>query len=63
MDILLGKFSSKYIDLFNEEELKLFEMILELDDRDISQYALDKIEIPEKLQNRVMTLLKDSTLG
>ena len=63
MDILLGKFASKYIDLLNEEELKLFEMILELDDRDIYQYALGKIEIPEKLQNRVMTLLKDSTLG
>ena len=63
MDILLGKFASKYIDLFNEEELKLFEMILELDDRDIYQYALGKSEIPEKLQNRVMTLLKDSTLG
>ena len=61
MDILLGKFASKYIDLFNEEELKLFEMILELDDRDIYQYALGKSEIPEKLQNRVMTLLKDST--
>ena len=63
MDILLGKFASKYIDLFNEEELRLFEMILELDDRDIYQYALGKCEIPEKLQNRVMTLLKDSTLG
>ena len=63
MDILLGKFASKYIDLLNEEELKLFEMILELDDRDIYQYALGKTEIPDKLQNRVMTLLKDSTLG
>ena len=42
---------------------KLFEIILELDDRDIYQYALGKTEIPDKLQNRVMTLLKDSTLG
>ena len=29
MDILLGNFINKYIDLFNENELNLFDSILE----------------------------------
>ena len=35
MDILLGNFIKKYIELFNENELGLFNDILECDDDDI----------------------------
>ena len=40
----------------------MLEAILEMDDNDIYQYALNKKEIPESLNNRVFTLLKDYTL-
>ena len=62
MDLILGKFANKYLTLFNEDELKMLEAILEMDDNDIYQYALNKQEIPDSLSNRVFTLLKDYTL-
>ena len=62
MDILLGRFVEKYIELFNNAELDMLETLLELDDNDIYQYALDKVKIPEDLNNRVMELLKDYTM-
>ena len=62
MDIILGKFAHKYLSLFNQDELVMLEAILEMDDNDIYQYALNKKEIPESLNNRVFTLLKDYTL-
>ena len=62
MDLILGKFAQKYLSLFNEDELVMFEAILEMYDNDIYQYALNKKEIPESLNNRVFTLLKDYTL-
>ena len=52
----------KYIELFNSAELDMLETLLELDDNDIYQYALDKVKIPEDLNNRVMELLKDYTM-
>ena len=62
MDLILGKSVHKYLSLFNEDELVMLEAILEMDDNDIYQYALNKKEIPESLNNRVFTLLKDYTL-
>ena len=62
MDLILGKFAHKYLSLFNEDELVMLEAILEMDDNDIYQYALNKKEIPESINNRVFTLLKDYTL-
>ena len=62
MDLILGKFAHKYLSLFNVDELVMLEAILEMDDNDIYQYALNKKEIPESLNNRVFTLLKDYTL-
>ena len=62
MDLILGNFAHKYLSLFNEDELVMLEAILEMDDNDIYQYALNKKQIPESLNNRVFTLLKDYTL-
>ena len=58
----MSKFVEKYIELFNSAELDMLETLLELDDNDIYQYALDKVKIPEELNNRVMELLKDYTM-
>ena len=62
MDLILGKFAHKYLSLFNGDELVMLEAILEMDDNDLYQYALNKKEIPKSLNNRVFTLLKDYTL-
>ena len=60
MDILLGNFINKYIELFNKNELHLFDLILDSDDDDIYHWILGKIDIPNKFQNRVFTLLLNS---
>ena len=37
MDILLGNFINKYVELFNKNELHQFDLILDNDDDDIYQ--------------------------
>ena len=61
MDILLGNFIKKYIELFNENELGLFNDILECDDDDIYQWIIGKKEIPSQYSNRVFSLLINNT--
>ena len=61
MDILLGNFIKKYIELFNENELGLFNTILECDDDDIYQWIIGKKEIPNQYSNRVFSLLINNT--
>ena len=61
MDILLGNFIKKYIELFNENELGLFNDILECDDDDIYQWTIGKKEIPNQYSNRVFSLLINNT--
>ena len=61
MDILLGNFIKKYIELFNENELGLFNDILECDDDDIYQWIIGKKEIPNHYSNRVFSLLINNT--
>ena len=61
MDILLGNFIKKYIELFNENELGLFNDTLECDDDDIYQWIIGKKEIPNQYSNRVFSLLINNT--
>ena len=61
MDILLGNFINKYIELFNENELSLFNAILECDDDDIYQWIIGKKEIPNQHSNRGFSLLINNT--
>ena len=61
MDILLGSFINKYIELFNENELNLFDSIIECDDEEIYQWILGKKVVPNEHQNRVFSLLLNNT--
>ena len=61
MDILLGNFINKYVELFNKNELQHFDLILDNDDDDIYQWILGKSDIPNKHQNRVFFLLLNNT--
>jgi antitoxin CptB len=59
MDILIGNFASKYITLFDLNELHLLNGILDTDDDEVYKMILYKIKIPEVLDNRVTKLLID----
>ena len=61
MDILIGNFASKYITLFDLNELNLLNDILDTDDDEIYKMILHKIDIPSSLNNRVTKLLIDSS--
>ena len=55
MDILLGNFIKKYIELFNENELGLFSAILDCDDDDIYQPTYVKLlEVSEHPRNVIL---------
>jgi len=59
MDILLGKFVKKYINIFTLYELKQLNEILSIDDKNLYNWYLNKkieIKIPE---NKVSVLLKN----
>tara|TARA_B100000945_G_C20231956_1_gene525733 strand:+ start:331 stop:588 length:258 start_codon:yes stop_codon:yes gene_type:complete len=59
MDLLLGKFSQKYIDTFNYQELLDLYNILEKDDDIILKWYSGLEDINEIKVNRVSKLLKN----
>ena len=62
MDMLLGNFANKHINLFDEVELELFNQLLDADDDLIYKCLLDKAALPDFMNNRVFQLLKDSAI-
>ena len=59
MDIILGSFAEKNLETMNEENLKLFEEILEIPDLDLYKWvASEDVSIPEKYTALVKEILK-----
>ncbi len=59
MDILMGNFADKFIQLFDDNELSLLDILLDQDDDHIYKIILKKTSIPENIDNRVTKLLID----
>ena len=62
MDILLGNFANKYIQLFDELELVMFSALLDFEDDLIYKCLLDKESVPSEIDNRIFHLLKDTAI-
>ena len=59
MDIILGSFAEKNLETMNEENLKLFEEILEIPDPDLYKwFTSEDVSIPEKYTALVKEILK-----
>ena len=58
MDLLLGNFVKKYIDVFNYNELLYLYEILEKDDDDIFNWYTDKKENVNIPKNKISNMLK-----
>jgi antitoxin CptB len=58
MDLLLGNFVKKYIDIFDYNELLSLYEILEKDDDDIFKWYTGKEENIKILKNKVSDMLK-----
>ena len=59
MDLLLGTFVKKNIDLFTDIELKDLENLLKTEDEILEKWYFEKIEIRVIPQNKVSTMLKE----
>tara|TARA_Y100001970_G_scaffold39774_1_gene49018 strand:- start:1797 stop:2033 length:237 start_codon:yes stop_codon:yes gene_type:complete len=59
MDIILGSFAEKNLETMNEENLKLFEEILEIPDPDLYKwFTSEDVSIPEKYTALVKEISK-----
>lgn len=59
MDIILGSFAEKNLETMNEENLKLFEEMLEIPDPDLYKwFTSEEVSIPEKYTALVKEILK-----
>jgi len=63
--LLLGSFANKFLAEFTEEQLVLYDRLINLpsNDWDIFYWATETRETPEEFQNQVMDLLKEHTLN
>ncbi len=55
-DAILGNFAKENLENFSDEELKIFEQLLNEDDWEIYNWVVSK-NFPEKYQNRITDLL------
>ena len=58
MDILLGNFVKKYIDIFSDDELKDVEKILFIEDEILHRRYFNKIDTKIIPNNKVSEMLK-----
>lgn len=58
--LLLSTFAKKYLNDFNEDQLKQYDRLINLpsNDWDIFYWAAEVKPIPEEFQNEIMDLLK-----
>ena len=59
MDLLLGNFVKRYIDSFNEEELKELNKIICLEDEVIHKWYFENKQNELMVNNKVSRYLKD----
>lgn len=58
MDLLIGTFTDKYVQQFNDEELSQFIQILERSDPDIYNWITGREAPPAELNNPIMEMMK-----
>ena len=63
VDLLIGRFADRNLDVFSERQLDLFEALLHESDPDMYSWLTGKQPIPSDLDNDVMRLMKTFTLS
>ncbi len=54
MDLILGSFANSHVDTFTEEELALYDELLQNSDPDLYNWIGGREEIPDGKRNAVM---------
>ena len=58
MDLLIGRFADRNLDVFSERQLDLFETLLDETDPDLYDWITERQPIPQEFNHDVMRLLK-----
>ena len=58
-DLLLGQFAKKHLPLLSDEQIDLFEALLDEGDPSIFAWVRGDEEVPPHLDNSVLDLIKD----
>lgn len=58
MDLLIGRFADRNLDVFSERQLDLFETLLHETDPDLYDWIAERQPIPQEFNHDVMRLLK-----
>ena len=62
MDLLLGRFAERYLDGYAEDDLDLYEEVLELSDPDLYNWVSGREDIPDSAGQKIISDLKEFTL-
>ncbi|MEH6403006.1 MAG: succinate dehydrogenase assembly factor 2 [Sneathiella sp.] len=57
-DLMLGRFANKYINIFSDEELHIYEILLKAGDPSIYAWAVGREEVPAEYVTSVMEKLQ-----
>mmetsp|Transcript_68661 Transcript_68661/g.128095 ORF Transcript_68661/g.128095 Transcript_68661/m.128095 type:complete len:152 (+) Transcript_68661:73-528(+) len=58
LDVLMGTFTEKYINTFDDAQLDDLEEVLELEGPDLFKWFTGQVDVPEEiLENKVMTMM------
>ena len=63
MDLLIGRFADRNLDVFSERQLDLFEALLHETDPDLYAWITERQPMPQDINHDVMRLLKTFTLS
>ena len=59
MDLIMGGFADAHIGTLSEEELDVFEALIEVPDRDLFRWISGEAEVPENYDTPLYRRLKD----
>lgn len=59
MDLLMGSFALENVPSFNEEELKIYEDLLQENDPNLYNWIIGKEDAPANIQSDVFTRLRN----
>ncbi len=58
-DLIIGKFAKKYLQSMNDQDLIIFDLILQMNDADIYDYYTNKKEMPLEFKSKLMTQIME----
>ena len=59
LDLLLGGFAERYLSTFSNNQLEVYEQLLEFSDLDIYRWITEVKSVPVVAQSEILTLLQN----